>query len=77
MTTHSMRQAAADASQAPGLTTTLIVLAVIVGATVLCYVDKINGDALVGLFSAILGGVLVRAGVASGSAASSAPPAGD
>jgi hypothetical protein len=77
MSSHSVRQAAADASQAPGLTTTLIVLAVIVGATVLCYVDKINGDALVGLFSAILGGVLVRAGVASGSAASSAPPAGD
>jgi len=74
MTTHSVRQAAADASQAPGLTTTLIVLAVIIGATLLCYFGKINGDALVGLFSAILGGVLVRAGVASGSAASNAPP---
>lgn len=77
MSTHSMRQAAADASQAPGLTTTLIVLAVIVGASLLCYFGKINGDAVVGIFSAILGGVLVRAGVASGSAASASPPAGD
>lgn len=68
------RQAASDAANAPGLTTTLIVLSIVVGATVLCYFAKINGDALVGLFSAILGGVLVRAGVASGSAASTAPP---
>lgn len=77
MTPHAVRQAAADASQAPGFTTTLIVLAVICGASLLCYFGKINGDAVVGIFSAILGGVLVRAGVASGSAASSAPPAED
>ena len=78
MTTHSVRQAAADASQAPGLTTTLIVLAVVISAAVLCALDKLTGEALTGIYSAILGGVLVRAGVASGSAASSSPPtAGD
>lgn len=77
MTTHSVRQAAADASSAPGFTTTLIVLSIIAGSTVLCYFGKINGDAFVALTSGIVGGVLVRAGVASGSAASSAPPAED
>jgi hypothetical protein len=68
------RRAAADAAAAPGATTTLIVLAVIVGASILCYFDKLSGDALVGVYATILGGVLVRAGVASGSAASTAPP---
>lgn len=77
MTTHSMRQAAADASQAPGLTTTLIVLAVIVSSALLCYFGKVSGDAFIGVLATILGGVLVRAGVASGSAASASPPAGD
>lgn len=77
MTTHSVRQAAADASQAPGLTTTLIVLAVIASSALLCYFDKLDGAAFVGLGATIVGGVLVRAGVASGSAASSSPPAGD
>lgn len=77
MTTHAMRQAAADASNAPGLTTTLIVLSVVLGATVLCYLDKLDSAAYATIVSTIIGGVLVRAGVASGSAASSAPPAGD
>lgn len=77
MTPHSVRQAAADASQAPGFTTTLIVLAVIVGASLLCYFGQVGGDAVIGLLNVIIGGVLVRAGVASGSAASAAPPAGD
>jgi hypothetical protein len=72
--TYAQRQKAHDAANAPGVTTTLIVLAVIIGATVLCYVGKIPGAALVGLFSTVIGGVLVRAGVSSGSAASTAPP---
>lgn len=71
--TYDTRQKLHDAANAPGLTTTLIVLSIVVSAGLLCYFDKINGDALVGLFSAILGGVLVRAGVASGSAASNTP----
>lgn len=77
MSTHSMRQAAADASQAPGFTTTLIVLAVIAGTTLLTFYDKVSGDAFIGVVGGIIGGVLVRAGVASGSAASASPPAGD
>jgi len=75
--TYKQRQAIHDAANAPGVTTTLIVLAVLVGASVLCYFDKIGGDAYVGLASAIIGGVLVRAGVASGSAATSNPPPTD
>ena len=77
MTTHAARQAAADAAQAPGLTTTLIVLSVVIGASLLCYFGKVGGAALIGLLNVIIGGVLVRAGVASGSAASATPPAQD
>lgn len=61
-----------DAS--PGLTTTLIVLSVVAGATFLTYFDKLSSDAYTGLISAIIGGVLVRAGVSSGSKATSDPP---
>lgn len=75
--TYAARQKMHDAANAPGATTTLIVLAVLVGASILCYFDKIGGDAYVGLASAIIGGVLVRAGVASGSAATSNPPSSD
>ena len=71
--TYKARQALQDAASAPGVTTTLIVLSVLIGASILCYFDKIGGDAYVGLASAIIGGVLVRAGVASGSAASGPP----
>lgn len=62
------------AGGAPAITTTVIVLAVVVGSIVLTYYSKINGDAYVALASTIVGGVLVRAGVASGSQATSAPP---
>lgn len=72
--TYKQRQAIHDAANAPGLTTTLIVLAVVISASVLCALDKLDGAALVGLYATIIGGVLVRAGVASGSAATSAPP---
>ena len=69
---------AVDTGNAPGITTTLIVLAVIIGSIVLTYAGKINGDAFVALASTIVGGVLVARGVASGSQASSSPPpAGD
>lgn len=58
----------------PSVTTTLIVLAVVVGSILLTYYGKINGDAFVALASTIVGGVLVRAGVASGSKATVDPP---
>jgi len=75
--TYKARQAMYDAANAPGVTTTCIVLAVILSASLLTYFDKLGGDAYAGLVSAILGGVLVRAGVASGSAAKDDPPATD
>lgn len=69
---------AVDPGTAPGVTTTLIVLAVVIGSIILTYAGKINGDAFVALASTIVGGVLVARGVASGSQATSAPPpAGD
>lgn len=62
-------------SGSPGLTTTLIVLAIVAGSVLLTYVGKINGDAFVALASTVIGGVLVRSGVASGSKATADPPA--
>lgn len=58
----------------PGLTTTLIVLAIILGSIFLTWQGKINGDAYVALTSAIVGGVLVRQGTADGSKATADPP---
>jgi hypothetical protein len=72
--TYAARQKMHDAANAPGMTTTLIVLSVVISAAVLCYAGKIPGAALIGLYSTIVGGVLVRAGVSSGSAAATAPP---
>lgn len=63
------------ASGSPGLTTTLIVFTVLLSAALLTYFDKIGGDAFIGLAATIVGGVLVRSGVATGSQASTAPPA--
>lgn len=61
-------------SGSPGVTTTLIVLALVVGSVILTWVGKVNGDAFVALASTVIGGVLVRSGVASGSKATSDPP---
>jgi hypothetical protein len=65
---------ALDPGTAPGVTTTIIVVVLLVGSIVLTYAGKINGDAFVALASTIIGGVLVSRGVASGSQASQAPP---
>lgn len=72
MTTREAAQAASD--HAPGLTTTLIVLTLLVCLTFLTWDGKVNGDAYVSLASVIVGGVLVRQGVASGSKATVDPP---
>lgn len=66
-----------SSASAPAWTTTLIVLAIIAGSVALTWIGKINGDAFIALASSVVGGVLVRAGVATGSQASSSPPAGD
>lgn len=66
----SNRLSAAVTEHGPGLSTTLIVLALIVGAVCLTWIGKVNGDAFVALASAIVGGVLVRQGAASASKAS-------
>jgi len=62
------------ADHSPGLTTTLIVLATIGSLTFLVYVAKVNGDAAIALFSAIIGGIISRAGDAAGSKATVDPP---
>lgn len=46
----------------PGLTTTLIVLSTIAALTFLVYQAKVNGDAAIALFSAIIGGIISTAG---------------
>lgn len=60
-------RALVGSATAPAVTTTLIILAIVAGATFLTYEGKINGDAFVALASAIVGGVLVKAGVSSAS----------
>lgn len=67
-------KAAIDNATTPGVTTTLIVVALIAAITFLTWADKVNGDAFVSIASAIIGGVLVRAGVTSGSQATANPP---
>lgn len=73
MSTMRQLSQSADPGAAPGVTTTILVLAIIIGSVLLTWVGKINGDAFVALTSGIVGGVLVARGVASGSQASSGP----
>lgn len=54
-----------DPGGGPGLTTTLIVVALICGTVFLTWADKVNGDAFVALASTIVGGVLVTRGIAT------------
>lgn len=54
--------------------TAVIVLACIGSMTYLADAGRINGDAIVAIFSAIIGGVLVGSGTSGGSKASTAPP---
>ena len=58
----------------PSLTTMTIVLATIAAAVYLASIDKISGDLVGGLLASIIGGVLVRSGVAQGSKATADPP---
>lgn len=66
--------AAVSASSQLSWPTTLIVLMVLGGSIFLTWTDKLDGQAFVAITSMIIGGILVRAGVTSGSAATSAPP---
>jgi hypothetical protein len=59
-----------DDAAGPGLTTTIILLALIAGLIFLTWEGRVNGDAFVSLASVIIGGVLVSRGVSSGAQAS-------
>lgn len=56
---------------------TIIVLTCIACATALCWHKTIDGQAMVGLLSLIVGGAVHASGTKQGSEASVAPPAAD
>lgn len=67
MKTHAAHLAAAVVTIAP--TTVVIVLAILAGATFLAIDDKISGDLVVGLYTAVLAYVFGKAtGTAEGEA---------
>lgn len=56
------------------ITVTVIVLACIGSLTALVWVGKVNGDALVGIVSAVIGALLHAAGTRGGVKAVTDPP---
>lgn len=66
-------RAVADGNATP-ISNAVIVLAIVAGLVFLTYIGRVNGDACISLFSAIIGALLVRQGVAAGSKATSDPP---
>lgn len=53
---------------------TLILLTVLVAASVLCWLDKVDAQAYVALVSAVLGGVIHASGNKQGADAATSPP---
>lgn len=68
------RASQALGDHSPGISSTLIVLVALGGSIFLTWHGDLDGQAFVALVSAIIGGVLVRGGVASGSKATADPP---
>lgn len=59
----------ASAGNATPITNAFIITLIVAGLVFLTYVGKVNGDACISLFSAIIGALLVRQGVSAGSKA--------
>jgi len=72
--TRRQRLQRAAGSNATPLSNAAIVLAIVASLTFLVYVGKVNGDAYISIASAIIGALLYRQGVKSGSEASTDPP---
>jgi hypothetical protein len=68
------RQRIAASANTTSITNTVIVVSVIGTSTLLVYVDKVDGAAYIGLVGAIVGAILNRQGVATGSKATADPP---
>lgn len=64
----------ASAGNATPISNALIVGMIVVSLSILTYVGKINGDAAISLFSAIIGALLARQGFSAGSKATADPP---
>jgi hypothetical protein len=64
----------ASEGNATPITNALIVGMIVVSLSILTYVGKINGDAAISLFSAIIGALLARQSFSAGSKATSDPP---
>lgn len=65
---------AASEGNATPISNAVIVAMVVVALTGLTYVGKVNGDAAISLFSAIIGALLARQSFSAGSKATSDPP---
>ena len=74
MTRRRRLQRSVSANATP-ITNTAIVVAIIASLTFLVYDGKVNGDAYISIASAIVGALLYRQGVKSGSQATADPPA--
>jgi hypothetical protein len=64
---------AAEGNATP-ISNAFIVFAIVCALTALVWIGKVNGDACVSIFSAIIGALLVRQGVQAGSKATADPP---
>lgn len=69
-----MTRRAYASANTTSITNTVIVVAVIATSTFLVWADKVSGDAYIGVVGAIVGALLNRQGVATGSKASTDPP---
>lgn len=65
---------AASEGNATPITNALIVGMIVLSLTGLTYYGKINGDACISLFSAIIGALLARQSFSAGSKATADPP---
>ncbi len=64
----------ASAGNATPISNAVIVAMIVLALTGLTYAAKINGDACISLFSAIIGALLARQGFTAGSKATIDPP---
>ena len=64
----------ATAGNATPITNALIVTLIVLALTLLTWEGKINGDAAISLFSAIIGALLARQSFTAGSKATADPP---
>lgn len=64
---------AAEGNATP-ISNAVIVLAIVASLTALVWIGKVNGDAYVSIASAIVGALIVRQGVVTGSKATADPP---